>query len=92
MQLLQNYDWPGNIRQLENVLQRAILLCQNGVITPEIMAPDLHSPDFHQKQDHVPFEGLIIHIGRQWKGIIPPSLACGQFIGIGHRRVSGHKG
>jgi transcriptional regulator with PAS, ATPase and Fis domain len=28
MKVLVNYDWPGNIRQLENVLERSILLCQ----------------------------------------------------------------
>jgi formate hydrogenlyase transcriptional activator len=26
MQLLETYDWPGNIRELENVIQRAIIL------------------------------------------------------------------
>jgi formate hydrogenlyase transcriptional activator len=26
MQMLESYDWPGNIRELENVLQRAIIL------------------------------------------------------------------
>ena len=26
MQTLETYDWPGNIRELENVLQRAIIL------------------------------------------------------------------
>ena len=26
MQTLEAYDWPGNIRELENVLQRAIIL------------------------------------------------------------------
>ncbi|MCC6591166.1 MAG: sigma-54-dependent Fis family transcriptional regulator [Bryobacterales bacterium] len=28
MQSLVNYHWPGNVRQLENVIERSILLCQ----------------------------------------------------------------
>ena len=28
MQQLMAYDWPGNIRELENVLARAVVLCQ----------------------------------------------------------------
>jgi PAS domain S-box-containing protein len=27
---LQAYQWPGNIRELENVIERAIIVCQNG--------------------------------------------------------------
>ena len=28
MEKITSYDWPGNIRQLENVLKRAMVLCQ----------------------------------------------------------------
>jgi sigma-54-specific transcriptional regulator len=37
------YPWPGNIRELENVIHRALLVCQQGVIT----AADLHLPSWH---------------------------------------------
>ncbi len=31
--LLQRHTWQGNVRELENVIQRALILCKNGVIT-----------------------------------------------------------
>jgi DNA-binding NtrC family response regulator len=33
MQKLVGHDWPGNIRELEGVLQRAVVLCRTPVIT-----------------------------------------------------------
>jgi len=32
---LTNYNWPGNIRQLQNSIRRAILLANNGPMLPE---------------------------------------------------------
>lgn len=29
---LQNYDWPGNIRELRNVIERAVILARGGVL------------------------------------------------------------
>jgi two-component system response regulator PilR (NtrC family) len=37
LKALTEYDFPGNVRELENVLERAIALCEDGVIEP----PDL---------------------------------------------------
>ena len=35
IQTLQRYPFPGNIRELENILERAFTLCESGVIQPE---------------------------------------------------------
>lgn len=34
-ELLLNYNWPGNVRQLENTVERAIYLAQGGSLKPE---------------------------------------------------------
>jgi DNA-binding NtrC family response regulator len=38
------YDWPGNIRELQNVLERAMLLAEQDVIGPEHLPPDVRAP------------------------------------------------
>jgi len=34
MRLLQNYSWPGNIRELANVMRRAVVMCADDTILP----------------------------------------------------------
>ncbi len=33
--LLMQHDWPGNVRQLQNALFRAAVLCEGGALTPQ---------------------------------------------------------
>ena len=33
VQRLNAFDWPGNVRQLRNVIERAVILCENDQIT-----------------------------------------------------------
>lgn len=42
---LLQHDWPGNIRELDNVIQRALILCNGNVITAEdIFIPEDDMP------------------------------------------------
>ncbi len=34
-EMLLNYEWKGNIRELRNVIERAVILCESGEIHPE---------------------------------------------------------
>ncbi len=35
MQMLLDFDWPGNVRQLENTVFRAVILCEGDLLQPE---------------------------------------------------------
>ncbi|MEK7810798.1 MAG: sigma-54 dependent transcriptional regulator, partial [Pseudomonadota bacterium] len=35
LRALASYDFPGNVRELENIIERAVALCSEGVITPD---------------------------------------------------------
>ncbi|HQQ16343.1 MAG TPA: sigma 54-interacting transcriptional regulator [Desulfomonilia bacterium] len=41
LSLLMAYDWPGNIRELENVIERAFILCDKGFINVAHLPEDL---------------------------------------------------
>ena len=41
LSLLQQYDWPGNIRELENVVERAVALESTPTVLPESLAPSV---------------------------------------------------
>jgi DNA-binding NtrC family response regulator len=36
VEILQKYDWPGNIRELRNVIERAVILAQGGPIAFDV--------------------------------------------------------
>ncbi len=56
MRLLMDYPWPGNIRELENVLTRASVLAQSDAIGPEHL--HLSRPDPVSDGEQDPFASL----------------------------------
>lgn len=41
IEALVAFDWTGNVRQLRNCLERAVLLADNGMITPRELPPEI---------------------------------------------------
>ena len=41
LELLSNYDYPGNIRELENIMELAVVRCQGGTILPADLSGDV---------------------------------------------------
>ena len=52
IEAMQNYSWPGNVRQLENVVQRAVLLSRERILTVEDLPPELIRPDAAAGKSH----------------------------------------
>ncbi len=44
MELLQAYGWPGNIRELQNTIERAVVLTSGSVITEADLPARIHRP------------------------------------------------
>ena len=57
-EILAAYDWPGNVRQLENVLQRAAILADGGRITAADLPPEIApKPTGNERSSELPMRG-----------------------------------
>ena len=54
MEYLERYSWPGNIRELENVIERAALLSKNKFIGPEDLPDSTKQEQSQQAKRHKP--------------------------------------
>lgn len=62
LSIMQMYSWPGNVRQLQNVVERAVLLSRGGRLTVADLPPELTS--------HRPGDDFATNLGSH--GIIQP--------------------
>jgi PAS domain S-box-containing protein len=70
MQLLLNYTYPGNIRELENILEHALILCQESVMRRK------HLPDYLRQRPPAAAErsGKIARSGESEPSLIVAAL------------------
>ncbi|MDH5298545.1 MAG: sigma-54 dependent transcriptional regulator, partial [Desulfobulbaceae bacterium] len=64
MRLLQGYDFPGNVRELENIIERAVVLARGERIEVE------HLPDMEVRTFRPPAEGNIPSLDEQERAYI----------------------
>jgi DNA-binding NtrC family response regulator len=44
LDILMNYDYPGNVRELENIIERSLAMCREQEIQPYHLPPELEQP------------------------------------------------
>jgi transcriptional regulator with PAS, ATPase and Fis domain len=54
LKILMNYSWPGNVRQLESIIERGVLMAESDYIQPEDLPAEVHEENF--KNGQIPFE------------------------------------
>ena len=76
MHMLLAYSWPGNVRQLENVVERAAVMCENGTIEAPHLPAEIRGQFPHQVQPHISngFTSMDDHLQKIEKGMIIDAL------------------
>ena len=49
MQPLRSYDWPGNIREVKNIVERLMIMCSSDVVGVEDLPPQVFSDSGRQR-------------------------------------------
>jgi DNA-binding NtrC family response regulator len=66
VELLKDYPWPGNIRELENLIERLHIICPENSIPGSLAAQFLGKSDLMQNNhDHLPLEDALYHFEKQ---------------------------
>ncbi|MGE0454625.1 MAG: sigma-54 interaction domain-containing protein [Vicinamibacteria bacterium] len=69
--MLMSYHWPGNVRELENCLERAVLVCEGGVIHAHHLPPTLQTAEV---SGTVPRQSLAAAVEAYEKDLIQDAL------------------
>lgn len=68
------YSWPGNLREMKNVIKRAVLLTRSGLVQTNALPSEILSQPEKQSTDEAQDEGLKALTGKTEKELIMATL------------------
>ena len=69
-QILLDYHWPGNVREMKNIIERAVLLTDSGVIRPEHLPENLKAGPAARRTEDGPRADTSLSIEEYTKAVI----------------------
>jgi Nif-specific regulatory protein len=63
--MMMDYHWPGNVRELENCIERAVLLCEEGVVHSYHLPPTLQTGAESDTLPHRSLEEAVSNLERE---------------------------
>lgn len=58
LRLLENYDWQGNIRQLRNVMEQSVIMCDRIIQTYDILIDNIEEDNVEKIKQHHQLKGI----------------------------------
>src|SRR5262249_40215645 len=102
MEVLLHYRWPGNIRELENAVERACVTSRDSVIQVENLPPELVTPAAPKLPFHIDLERPLPDLLREATASIERQYIrkalkktrgnvgrCAEICGMSRRSISG---
>ena len=65
LQAFRGYPWPGNIRELENVIERGVIVCQEGTLTLRDLPENLRHAGWVLKEEEMDLPELELQLIRR---------------------------
>lgn len=95
MECLLKYNWPGNIRELENIIERAMNMCEGSIITLKDLPTFITDIPFNQSGIISILEGDMLTFEEYEKEIIKAAMEkyktynkAGKVLGLTHRTMA----
>lgn len=67
LKVLLEYDWPGNIRQLKNCIERAVVLAENEQITLDVLPQEILAKPLKSKDVELQDDSIVVPVGEDFK-------------------------
>jgi transcriptional regulator with PAS, ATPase and Fis domain len=52
IQIFEQYDWPGNIRELRNLIERIVVVCEDSVVRKVHLKDSIKNMEYNTKKQN----------------------------------------